>query len=902
MEFTQKIFHSLSLSNTEGSNINQTAARTQADTNTETHSNTKSNAQSDTTTNSSFESTNNTQTTSIAESKNESKQDSSAKSINSTNSTSDAHADQNSQTYSSTNTGNVGVQFKAFYAGASHANSSAKGTASTDTHTNCRSLAEGITNTLTNGIIKGRAITKTNAVTKTSGTSNATAKTLTSSEANTDASTKAHTDSYSLMHSIGESQTFGNSKVITLNSKNLSLTNILGRIEKQIKRIDECESYGMWNFAAYFLGKSSAEATVAATTYKAIISGPDSGIERSAVTTWIDQDKDKLSILLNYIENFKHPSFEYKRFAYNDKGYEIANVSLASLISSKELAIHMGLPKKSVHGLPVTVHASFAQEVISSENKKNKESIKLGHIYHMGEDTQTIVNLKTESLPMHTFITGATGSGKSNAVYHILDEVKKYGFNFLVIEPSIKGEYKRIFGKTAKVYGINTKKSDLLRLNPFWFPDGIGLLEHLDRLIDIFNVCWPMYAAMPAVLKEAIERSYKDIGWDLLSSENKYESTYGRLYPSFSDVERNIKSIIDASEYDNENKGAYKGSLLTRIHSLSNGVNGFVFSNSELSDTELFDKDVIIDLSGAGSSETKSLIMGILILKLQEHRITQFSSSEENIKHITVLEEAHNILKKTSSIQSNEGSNLVAKSVEMISNSIAEMRAYGEGFVIVDQAPGLLDMAAIRNTNTKIILRLADYSDRELVGKAANLNSTQINEIAKLPRGVAAVYQNEWEECLLCKICESRLKEEDYQYQPTNKLRQSNRVKISSILCNDNIYKENYRFNFDGISDFQKLKILEYVKKNPQKNNWRTLSPIIASLWPELSSKAKELFILHKDIEVIKNQMMDYTLTILERTSLVDSIIQCIITNYAYNEANSPQILDLFVGRSINGN
>ena len=72
------------------------------------------------------------------------------------------------------------------------------------------------------------------------------------------------------------------------------------------------------------------------------------------------------------------------------------------------------------------------------------------------------------------------------------------------------------------------------------------------------------------------------------------------------------------------------------------------------------------------------------------------------------------------------------------------MRTYGEGFIIADQAPGLLDMAVIRNTNTKIIMRLPDESDRQLVGKAAGLNDDQIVELAKLDTGVAAVYQNHW--------------------------------------------------------------------------------------------------------------------------------------------------------------
>ena len=191
--------------------------------------------------------------------------------------------------------------------------------------------------------------------------------------------------------------------------------------------------------------------------------------------------------------------------------------------------------------------------------------------------------------------------------------------------------------------------------------------------------------------------------------------------------------------------------MLTRIESLTNGINGLIFSNDELTNEHLFDTNVIVDLSRVGSTETKSLLMGILVLKLQEYRMTNGDMNAE-LKHITVLEEAHNLLKRTSTEQMAESANLLGKSVEMLANAIAEMRTYGEGFIIADQAPGLMDLSVIRNTNTKIIMRLPDFSDRDLVGKSANLNDDQIIELAKLPKGVAAVYQNEWIQPVLCKV------------------------------------------------------------------------------------------------------------------------------------------------------
>jgi DNA helicase HerA-like ATPase len=223
-----------------------------------------------------------------------------------------------------------------------------------------------------------------------------------------------------------------------------------------------------------------------------------------------------------------------------------------------------------------------------------------------------------------------------------------------------------------------------------------------------------------------------------------------------------LGEVIKESKWSNEIKGNYEGALVTRLESLTNGIYSKIFAKKEIYPLDLFDKNVIIDLSRIGSSETKSLIMGVLMLKLQEHRIASRSNNakamNEPLKHITILEEAHNLLKRTSADGGGSGS-VAAKAVEMLSNAIAEMRTYGEGFIIVDQAPGLLDMSVIRNTNTKIIHRLPDKTDRELVGLAAMLNEDQVTEIARLQRGVAAIYQSNWIEPVLCKVSEFPEKE-----------------------------------------------------------------------------------------------------------------------------------------------
>lgn len=549
--------------------------------------------------------------------------------------------------------------------------------------------------------------------------------------------------------------TSGTSENMQLTMQNKTLLNTLDRIDLQLKRLDECESLGMWECAAYFLSDSQEIAEMAAGTYKALMKGSKSGIETSAINYWGRNDKEKLPLLRDYITNFIHPVF-----SYGSENMTLP-VTASSLVSSNELAIQMGLPRKSVCGFPVIEHADFGKEVVSYGSSKNSNKICLGKIFSMGTETGTEVNLDINSLTMHTFVTGSTGSGKSNTVYEILHQLHNiYGIPFLVVEPA-KGEYKNVFGRFSdiSVYGTNPKKTNLLKINPFSFPEDVHILEHLDRLVEIFNVCWPMYAAMPAILKEAIEKAYIATGWDLVLSEN----SKGRKFPNFADVLEHIEAVINESKYSADSKGDYSGALLTRVRSLTTGLNGLIFSTDEISDAKLFDESVIVDLSRVGSTETKSLIMGLLIMKLNEHRMSS-GKINSSLSHVTVLEEAHNLLKRTSTEQSSESANLLGKSVELLANSIAEMRTYGEGFIIADQSPGLLDMSVIRNTNTKIILRLPDRSDRELVGYAAGLDDEQIDELSKLKKGVAAVYQNDWVEPVLVQVNKCELGESTYDF------------------------------------------------------------------------------------------------------------------------------------------
>ncbi len=577
------------------------------------------------------------------------------------------------------------------------------------------------------------------------------------------------------------STSYSTSKSTTMENK--TVTDLMYLLDEALKRTNEFDSYGIWNVAGYFISDDMSAAEIAASNYRSLMNGDNSGREVSAINSWRRND---LSIpgsyddLTTYLSRFTHP-----KFIYGNDGLNNVYTDASTVISGKELGLHLGLPRATISGLPVIQHAEFGKEVITynlfskNENLNPEDRMTLGRVFDLGQITNKKVELINKSLNMHTFITGSTGSGKSNTVYQMLVELHQDRIPFLVVEPA-KGEYKDVFGNWSdvNVFSTNPNIAPLINLNPFKFPESIHVLEHVDGLVEIFGVCWPMYDAMPAFFKDAILRSYEVVGWDLGSSTfdgNEPE------YPDFEVLVEQLNRLIEESDYASDIKSNYRGALVTRVKSLTVGLNKFIFTSKQTPYEILFDRNCILDISRVKSTETKALIMGLMVYILNEYRVDRKTENNNRLKHVTVLEEAHNLLKNTTGGGSSE---LIGKSVEMLTQTIAEIRTYGEGFIIVDQSPSSVDISAIKNTNTKIVLRTPEANDRDAVGRSIGLSADQVNEIAKLPSGVAVVYQNDWVSPVLTMIDKADVTEKPYNFEKPVKIQtlKSARLDIISLL------------------------------------------------------------------------------------------------------------------------
>lgn len=579
----------------------------------------------------------------------------------------------------------------------------------------------------------------------------------------------------------GDAHTTGMSRTINLTREIKMVQNSMLRLNAEIQRIEANRGFGMWNCCCYVISDSSEMTYMGASSLQSLLCGDAAYGGQSYTNSWscIAKHEDSRNLLTS-LSYMQHPWLEY----VSPEGCSVEKqiVSPSMMVSGRDLPTLLSLPKRSVPGMQVMTMAEFGRNF--PRDFTPARPIEFGNVMHMGSMEATKMKFDLDRFAAHCFICGASGSGKSNTTYNLLNIFYKNKIPFLVIEPA-KGEYKTEFAGMPGIQ-IFTCKPDsfrMLSINPFEFHRDVHIKEHLAHLNSVVSTCWPLYGPMPAMLKEAFEEAYIACGWDLELSQRIVK--VGRKFPTFADVLPAIERIIDESSYSREEKGNYKGALCMRIKMLMNGFEGQIFGSAEgIPDAELFDRSAVVDLSSLGNPETRSLIMGVLIVRLREYRAVQ-NREDDKLRHVTVLEEAHNILKRCNHETSQDSGNVQGASVGMLVDCIAEMRSCGEGFMIIDQSPGAVDEAALKNTAIKIVMRLPEKNDCEAIGNALSLREDQMIELSRFDKGVAAVFHEGWEETVLGKMGEVWSKSSDamkYRIKPAG-VNRTELIRAKGALC-----------------------------------------------------------------------------------------------------------------------
>lgn len=522
----------------------------------------------------------------------------------------------------------------------------------------------------------------------------------------------------------------------------------------QAKRIESGKAVGLWKVGVYIMGEKKSDLQGVGLQLRSILSGQESVFEpirMHDITAILDEEQEKnhsfkeltlgklaspvLAINDIHGNRFEHPLGEHFR-------------ELKSVLNTKELSYLINFPLRTVPGISV-VDSSPEFNLNPQKLRDNQEAIAFGKMLYGGSLTNIPYQIPIDLFSRHTLISGINGSGKTNTIQAIMNHLGN--LPFLVIEPA-KTEYVdwaleynknhpddpvSIYVPGCKIYKGAFEPTPL-KLNPFeivWLKpeQEVNVLTHIDRLKSSFAAAFPMYDILPVLMEDLIYTVYQNKSTDWLNKAPVYGKT---LSPTLNSMSLSVDLVIEHRQYEDKVQRNMKACLNTRIDSLKRGWKGNMLNTVKSTPwNELFGKKCIVNLSYVGDDVDKAFFMALLLQFLYEYRAAQaevgdIDFNDNGCKHLTIIEEAHRVMAKCDNQELPQ-----YKSAMMFSNMLSEIRAYGEGLMLIDQVPTRLIPDAIKNTNLKITHRLVAEDDCKAIGESMGLSDEQRKVIPKLLTG-----------------------------------------------------------------------------------------------------------------------------------------------------------------------
>ena len=358
----------------------------------------------------------------------------------------------------------------------------------------------------------------------------------------------------------------------------------------------------------------------------------------------------------------------------------------------------------------------------------------------LGQDSNGYdVYLPLRMFKKHMFICGVPGAGKTNTMLRIASTLwKEYKVPFIVLEPA-KKEYRELalFGiDELVIFSPNANTKFPLRINPFEFPIGLTLSEHISSLDAVFEGAFPLAPPTPFLLDRSIENIYAAKGWN---NDDINDGT--KSYPTLSELYKQFEEELKQTSYDGEIRGNIRSALEMRIGSLLRREMADIFdvSNSSFTPEELMERPIIVELEALGEGPANFTNLLICSLIRETLRVSPYKNKDKPIRHIIMIEEAHNLIAPTAQALPGTEVDPKTSATAFIVKMLAEVRALREGIIIADQLPTAMAPEVIKNTNIKLVHRLTSQDDRGLVGSTMSANEVQIEKLATFSPGQSLI-------------------------------------------------------------------------------------------------------------------------------------------------------------------
>lgn len=534
--------------------------------------------------------------------------------------------------------------------------------------------------------------------------------------------------------------------------------------DKHCERLRSGRDIGFWNAGVYVLANSQDNVDLVMGMLRSVYSGDETRIE--PIRTHIFHSKSALETVRNF-NLVPVVSPEANEYIKNGEQWHLLGEAyqyVSTPVNTEELSLFTSLPRKDVPGIRfVKNSARFANN--PGKCLDSDDLVKIGNIVDAGVEQQNKYTIPVNSLVRHSLIAGSTGCGKTTTCKTLINAVLDKRKPVLIIEPA-KDEWVRWAIRQNEAIdkldipeeekerrrivifepGLNSFEGTLLsslRLNPFQ-PAAIGgapvdMQTRCERFTSLINASLPTGDILPVIMDEALYTYLAEKVDDFEDGEMEPL----KKYPLLEGVLPVARRVLEGRGYEKRVTDSFVAALETRFKYLTRGKRGKILNEpvSTPSDT-LFNRNCVVNLSKIPSAKDQALIMSMLLLSLYEYRESAYTYDADyrrraqngELIHLTVIEEAHNVLSRPAPAMEGSG-NAQQATADLFSKIICEVRSWGEGLMIVDQVPTKLIPDVIKNTNYKICHRMTAIDDCEVMARSLALRDDQKGIIPTLEQG-----------------------------------------------------------------------------------------------------------------------------------------------------------------------
>ena len=431
-----------------------------------------------------------------------------------------------------------------------------------------------------------------------------------------------------------------------------------------------------------------------------------------------------------------------KLFRRTKHGYELMNIKssknklrfLPTVFSLKEVS--------PIFRLPVLDEKDEAE--IRKETSPKVHSEKDG-LFLGTDDKGYRITFDLNLLKKHALIAGVPGSGKTNMMLHMLSSLWiKFRIPFLVFEPA-KQEYRALANQRGMediyIFSPNVDMRFPLHINPFEFPVGLTVSEHIRQLNAVFEGAFPLVNPLPFILDRAIEAAYLEMGW---LPDDVYVEGMGRSFPTMSILYEKLEEELAKSKYAGDVADNMQAMLQMRIGGLLRRELGEIFDvpRSTFAPEEWLTKPAVIELEALGAGPANFTTLLICTLIRESLKIAP-RYDEKPVRHVLLIEEAHNLIGMRAEETTGDEANPKKAATSFIVKMLAEVRALKESIIIADQLPTVMAAEVLKNTSLKIGLRITSVEDQKALCDTMAASAIQSEEMGVLPVGRALISYEE---------------------------------------------------------------------------------------------------------------------------------------------------------------